>query len=195
MVNKNIYDDLDVGDVPKASKVKFSNMGAGKFVAIGIGFLMVVAIILVLALRGGSSAAATKNLPITESNSEVATAKSFAGQFLDKFYWYNRDSYITIRAELEKMMTTSFLEKYKQVYYDNQFEQDIIDSNLIISPTYDAIMYKKDASGTYARILGDIKYTNGRNGAERTRVSTWILKIINEDGQYKVDDFIIEIGK
>jgi hypothetical protein len=93
------------------------------------------------------------------------------------------------------MMTVNFLEKYKVKYYDNAFEQDIIDADLIISPTYDAIMYKKDGDKTYVRVLGDIKYENGRTGASRTSVSTWTLTIVNQDGQYLVDDFKIEIGK
>ena len=197
MVEKNYLDDLDVGDVPKTKGTKIGNFGAGKTIAIGMGFLAVIAIFLTLILGGGNNktSAAAKNLPVTESNAEVTQVKSFAAQFLDKFYWYNRDSFLDIRAELEKMMTTSFLEKYKQIYYDAQFEQDITDSNLIMSPTYDAIMYKKDSTNVYARVAGDIKYTNGRTGAERKRVSTWTLKIVNEDGQYKVDDFKIDIGK
>lgn len=193
-MNKNIYDDLDVGDVQKAGAIKMAG-GAGKFIAIGLVFLLIVALIIALIFSGNSRTAAAKNLPVTESNSEVTAVKAFASNFLDHFYWYNRDSYLDIRQELEKMMTTNFLEKYKQIYYDNAFEQDIIDSNLIISPTYDAIMYKSDVGGTWARVLGDIKYENGRTGASRKRVSTWTLKVVKEDGRYLVDDFVIEIGK
>jgi hypothetical protein len=196
MVEKNYLDDLDVGDVPTKKGGKLNNFGAGKTIAIGMGFLLVIGVIFTLVLGGGNSKTeAVKNLPLTEANAEITQTKSFAAQFLDKFYWYNRDSFLDIRTELEKMMTTSFLEKYKRVYYDSDFEQEVIDSNLIMSPTYDAILYKKDTAGSFVRILGDIKYTNGRTGAERTRVSTWTLKIVNEDGQYKVDDFIIELGE
>jgi|GEM_PF-1908738 len=198
-VNKNIYDDMDLGDVPKASGPKLPAVGAGKFIAIGAGFLIVVVIIVFFIISGNSGAsqriAAAKNLPITETDSEVNTVKAFAAKFLDKFYWYNRDSYLDIRKDLEKMMTVNFLEKYKVKYYDNAFEQDIIDADLIISPTYDAIMYKKDGDKTYVRNLGDIKYENGRTGASRTRVSTWTLTIVNQDGQNLVDDFKIEVGK
>jgi hypothetical protein len=195
--NKSIYDDLEVGDVPKKGGAGFSGGSYKILVIVMIGILLVgLLLILIFSNNTAQRAAAAKNLPVTETNSEVTAVKAFAIKFLDKFYWYNRDSFLDVRHDLEKMMTTNFLEKYKQIYYDNAFEQDIIDSNLIISPTYDAIMYKKDDSGTYARVLGDIKYTDGRTGAERKRVSTWTLKIVpSEDGQYQVDDYVIEIGK
>jgi uncharacterized membrane protein len=201
MVDKNIYDDLEVGEVPK-QKMGFGGLNAGRFVIVGIVALMFIAVILVLIFGGANTTKRTeaaKNLPVTETNSEVIAVKAFAAGFLDKFYWYNRDSFLEVRAQLEKMMTTNFLEKFKQVYYDNQFEQDIADGSLIISPTYDAIMYSVNPPrmplGTYARVLGDIKYENGRTGAARKRVSTWTLKIVSEDGQYLVDDFVIEIGR
>jgi hypothetical protein len=198
-IDKNIYDQMDLGDVPKASGPKLPAVGFGKFIAIAAGFLVVVVIIAFFIFSGNSGTSqrieAAKNLPIAETDSEVNTVKTFAAKFLDKFYWYNRDSYMDIRKDLEKMMTTNLLEKYKIKYYDNAFEQDIIDADLIISPTYDAIMYKKDGDKTYVRILGDIKYEDGRTGASRTRVSTWTLTIVNQDGQNLVDDFKIAVGK
>jgi hypothetical protein len=195
--NRNFYDDLDVGDVPKAKGVKFSSGGSSKFVIIGIIFLIVIALIFVFIFNTGNSKTSTavKNLPIAESDSEVSAVKSFAIQFLDKFYWYNRDTFLEVREDLEKMMTTDFLIKFKPMYHDNKLEQLITDSNLIMSYKYDAIMYKKDATGTYARVVGDVIYTNGLTGGSTSTSDVWTLKIVNEDDQYKVADLIINVGK
>src|ERR1035437_10688494 len=195
--NRNIYDDLDVGDAPKKGGIKLIPGSAGKFIVIGIIFLIVIALIFVFIFNTGSNkpSTAVKNLPIIESDSEVSAVKSFAIQFLDKYYWYNRDSFLEVRADLEKMMTTDFLIKFKPMYHDNKLEQLITDSNLIMSYKYDAIMYTKDATGTYARVVGDVIYTNGLTGGSTSTSDVWTLKIVNEDDQYKVADLIINVGK
>src|ERR1035437_7638835 len=157
--NRNIYDDLDVGDAPKKGGIKLIPGSAGKFIVIGIVFLIVIALIFVFIFNTGSNkpSTAVKNLPIIESDSEVSAVKSFAIQFLDKYYWYNRDSFLEVRADLEKMMTSDFLVKFKPLYHDNNYEQLIIDSNLIMNYKYDYIVYQKNPPGmlpgTYARIF------------------------------------------
>lgn len=191
----NIYDEIDLVDVPKTSGKKFGPGGTGKYIAIGIGFLLIIVLLLALIFKGPGKVDNAKNTAIGQPDNEVNAVKNFAIDYMNKFYWLNRDSYLDIRNELEKLMTVTCLQKYKAKFYDQQFQQDVIDGTVIVSPTYNAVMYKKDTAGAYVRILGDIKLVNGMTGAETKIVNTWTLKIINEEGRYLVEDFIIETGK
>jgi hypothetical protein len=91
------------------------------------------------------------------------------------------------------MMTPSFLDIYKKIYYDTDFENLVLDSYLIIKVVADRVLYRKNLDNYQVKITGQITYENGKTGASITRAATWLLTIVDNQGELQVKDFDVFI--
>jgi hypothetical protein len=188
---KNMYHNFNVDDdILNSNKPKRPAGNKVVFIVIAAALLVCCIAILFLMTRKETSASAS-GISSDSADAQVNIVKNFGLKFLDKFYWYNRDSYLDMRSELEKMMTVTCLEKYKRKYYDTSFENTILESYLIISSSYDRVLYRKNANIMEVKVVGDIIYENGLTGAHTKRPATWTLKIVNENDVYMIEAFEI----
>lgn len=194
MVEKNIYDELGIS-APGPNKPIGHSSSIGKTIIIIISgvvlFLVLIGLFLKLSENKGAKSQTTQDN--TEINVEATKVKDFGVRFINKFYFYNRDSFINARREVEKMMTPSFLDIYKKIYYDTDFENLVLDSYLIIKVVADRVLYRKNLDNYQVKITGQITYENGKTGASITRAATWLLTIVDNQGELQVKDFDVFI--
>lgn len=192
-MGKNIYEDLDIN--PEQNK----QMGSGPGMPNIKGFLPLIVIVIVIliaftAVLSIKPQSGDKNQAAAgtdENDMEMVEAKSFSKRFLAKFYWYNQDSYVDVRRDAEKMMTSAFLEKYKKIYYDSEFENLVLDSSLLVRTTADRILYKKGTANYQVKITGFITYESTKSGAEINAPATWIMSLVKNENELQVDDLTI----
>lgn len=200
MDNKNIYADLDIGSGPSSKPGPKLPGGKGKdltkFVLIAAGvFVFLLVMILIITMASGGQG--TKNQSKTsqsnpgEFDPKTEALKSFALRFITKFYWYNKDSFLDTRRELEQMMTSDCLEKYKRVYYEPEFENLILDSSIIVKFDADRVLSNTSSGSNLVKIMGYITYENGKTGNYIRTAATWMFNIVETDGQLQIKDFEI----
>jgi hypothetical protein len=192
-MGKNIYEDLDIN--PEQNKNMSSKPGLpnikGFLPLIVIVIVILIAFTAVLSIKPQSGDKNQVAAGTDENDMEMVEAKSFSKRFLAKFYWYNQDSYVDVRRDAEKMMTSGFLEKYKKIYYDSEFENLVLDSSLIVRTTADRILYKKGAANYQVKITGFITYESTKSGAEINAPATWIMSLVKNENELQVDDLTI----
>lgn len=191
----HFIDDLNI-ETPKKPVSGGPGGKTGKkliIIAIGIVFVFTVfAAIIAVIVGGGSKKQADTNTNVnTDIDNEASKAKSIAEIFITKFYNYNKLTYLDQRLELEKMMTTEFLDTYKKVFYDTNFEKQVLDSYLTMSISYDRFLFKKTTNGYQVKVTGYIKYINSKREPYTTvsEPGTWLIDLVNINGDYFVNDF------